>query len=166
MRGIHRSPVNSPHKGQWRDALMFSFNYVCTNVWVNDHDTGDLRRHRVHYHVTVMPAARCRAIKFRTHITPCNGICYLYLRKYDITEMCLGSWPIVTKQPYRPWLGKCSCLLQTHCGHRLSTLKRTQNGRYFADDIFKCNFLNEDISISINISLKFVLSVKSTISTN
>ena len=25
VRGIHRSPVNSPHKGQWRVALMFSF---------------------------------------------------------------------------------------------------------------------------------------------
>ena len=25
VRGIHRSPVNSPHKGQWRGALMFSF---------------------------------------------------------------------------------------------------------------------------------------------
>ena len=23
--GIHRSPVNSPHKGQWRRALIFSF---------------------------------------------------------------------------------------------------------------------------------------------
>ena len=27
VRGIHRSPVNSPHKGQWRRALMFSL--VC-----------------------------------------------------------------------------------------------------------------------------------------
>ena len=25
--GIHRSPVNSPHKGQWRGALMFSMIY-------------------------------------------------------------------------------------------------------------------------------------------
>ena len=25
VRGIHRSPVNSLHKGQWRGALMFSF---------------------------------------------------------------------------------------------------------------------------------------------
>ena len=25
--GIHRSPVNSPHKGQWRGALMFSLHY-------------------------------------------------------------------------------------------------------------------------------------------
>ena len=24
VRGIHRSPVNSPHKGQWRGAMMFS----------------------------------------------------------------------------------------------------------------------------------------------
>ena len=24
VRGIHRSPVNSPHKGQWHGALMFS----------------------------------------------------------------------------------------------------------------------------------------------
>ena len=98
VRGIHRSPVNFPRKGQWRGAFMFSFNYACTNGWVNDHDTGDLRRHRIHYYVTIMPAARCRAIKFRTQITPCNGIYYLYLRKYDVTEMYLGSWPIVTKQ--------------------------------------------------------------------
>ena len=34
VRGIHRSPVNSSHKGQWRGALMFSF--ICTRIngWV------------------------------------------------------------------------------------------------------------------------------------
>ena len=31
-----------------------------------------------------------------------------------------------------------------------------QNGRHFADDIFNCVFLNENIGISIQISLKFV----------
>ena len=31
-----------------------------------------------------------------------------------------------------------------------------QNGRYFADDIFKCIFLNEIVFISIIISLKFI----------
>ena len=30
VRGIHRSPVNSPHKGQWRGALMFFF-HLCLN---------------------------------------------------------------------------------------------------------------------------------------
>ena len=29
VRGIHRSPVNSPHKGQWRGVLMFSLICVC-----------------------------------------------------------------------------------------------------------------------------------------
>ena len=31
-----------------------------------------------------------------------------------------------------------------------------QNGRHFLDDIFKCFFLNENVSIAIKISLKFV----------
>ena len=54
VRGIHPWPVNSPHKGQWRRALMFSLIYAWTNGWANNRDTGDLRRHRAHYVVTVM----------------------------------------------------------------------------------------------------------------
>ena len=38
----------------------------------------------------------------------------------------------------------------------INTLRPRQNGRYFADDIFKCIFLNENVWISIKISLKFV----------
>ena len=54
MRGIHRSPVNSPHKGQWRGALMFSLIYVWINGGVNNREAGDLRRYRTHYDVIVM----------------------------------------------------------------------------------------------------------------
>ena len=54
VRGIHRSPVNSPHKGQWRGALMFSLICVWINGWVNNHEAGDLRRYRGHYDVIVM----------------------------------------------------------------------------------------------------------------
>ena len=54
VRGIHRSPVNSPHKGQWRGALMFSLICVWTNDWVNNREAGDLRRYRAHYDVIVM----------------------------------------------------------------------------------------------------------------
>ena len=56
VRGIHRSPVNSPHKGQWRGALMFSLICPCINGWVNNHEAGDLRRHRAHHNVIVMIA--------------------------------------------------------------------------------------------------------------
>ena len=54
VRGIHRSPVNSPHKGQWRGALMFSLSCASINGRVNNREAGDLRRHRAHYDVTVM----------------------------------------------------------------------------------------------------------------
>ena len=52
--GIHRSPVNSPHKGQWRGALMFSLICVWINGWENNREAGDLRHYRAHYDVTVM----------------------------------------------------------------------------------------------------------------
>ena len=54
VRGIHRSPVNSPHKGQWRGALMLSLISAWINEWVNNRETGDLRRHHAHYDVTIM----------------------------------------------------------------------------------------------------------------
>ena len=54
VRGIHRWPVNSPHKDQWRRALIFSLIYAWTNGRINPRDAGDLRRHRVHYDITVM----------------------------------------------------------------------------------------------------------------
>ena len=38
----------------------------------------------------------------------------------------------------------------------LNTLRPRQNGCHFADDIFKCIFLNEIVRIPIEISLKFV----------
>ena len=38
----------------------------------------------------------------------------------------------------------------------INTLKPRQNGRHFPDDIFKWIFLNENVWVSIKISLKFV----------
>ena len=52
VRRIHRSPMNSPHKGQWpgRSFDVF-FNFIC--AWINgrisNRNIGDLRRHRAHY---------------------------------------------------------------------------------------------------------------------
>ena len=45
VRGIRRSPVNSPQKSQWRGVLMFSLTCALTNGWVNN---------RAHYDVTIM----------------------------------------------------------------------------------------------------------------
>ena len=48
--------VNSPHKGQWRGALMFSLIYAWINDWVNNREAGDLRRQRGHYDVILCDA--------------------------------------------------------------------------------------------------------------
>ena len=62
VRGIHRSSVNSLHKGQWRGALMFSLICVWINDWVNNREAGDLRRYLAHYDVIVMEEYWLRAI--------------------------------------------------------------------------------------------------------
>ena len=54
VRGVHRSPVNSPHKGQWREALTFSLICVWINGWVNNREAGELRRYRAQYDVIIM----------------------------------------------------------------------------------------------------------------
>ena len=91
VRGIHRPSVNSPHKGQWCRALMFSLICIWINGWVNNRAAGDLRRHHPHYDVTVMRSdkiynedlIRRDTIKptwhfmrevMKAHVTTCN--CY------------------------------------------------------------------------------------------
>ena len=50
------SPVNSPHKGQWRGSS-FDVFLICAwiNAWVNNREAGDLRRYRAHNDVTETP---------------------------------------------------------------------------------------------------------------
>ena len=86
VRGIHRSPVNSPHKGQWRGALIFSLICVWINDWVNTRETGDLRRYRVHYDVIVM-VERC--------IVP-PGLSPLFTLSHYLTQACV-KWILMNK---------------------------------------------------------------------
>ena len=60
-RGIHRSPVDSPHKWQWHGALMSSLIRALTDCSANNLGAGDLRRQHAHYNFTVMQFM----IKFR-----------------------------------------------------------------------------------------------------
>ena len=54
VRGIHRSHVNSPHKGQGRAAFVFSLTCAWIKAWLNNGDAGYLKRHRAHNDVTVI----------------------------------------------------------------------------------------------------------------
>ena len=79
VRGIHRWPVDSPHRGQWRGALMFSFICICTNGWANNRGVGDLRRHCAYYDVTVMITTACALLYGPCMIVPhkWTKICWL-----------------------------------------------------------------------------------------
>ena len=54
VRGSHRSPVNSPHKGQWRGLLMFSLICAWIYGWVKNNGAGDMRRQLAHYDAILM----------------------------------------------------------------------------------------------------------------
>ena len=87
-RGVHRSPVDSPHKGQRRGALMFSLICAWINSWVNNREAGNLRRHHAHYDVSVMAWTRRRLPRLRS---PCRvfgnwrGNLW-YSQRYSITK--------------------------------------------------------------------------------
>ena len=51
---LNRSPVNSPLKGQWHGALMFSSICAWINTLLNNLRAGDLRCHHAHYDIIVM----------------------------------------------------------------------------------------------------------------
>ena len=65
VRGIHRSPVNSPHKGQWPRALMFSLIWAWIKGWLNNREVGDLRHYRGHYDVNVLWRVKIQVAWYR-----------------------------------------------------------------------------------------------------
>ena len=79
VRGIYRSPVNSPHKSQWCGVLMFSLIYAGIDSWVNNREVGDLRYHRAHYDVDVMGVAiKLSTIELWLTHWPLNGITQMF----------------------------------------------------------------------------------------
>ena len=76
VRRIDRSPVISPHKGQWRGALMFPLIWDWTSTPANNREAGDLRRHRAHYNVTVMD--HCICLYLRCQVPMLRRIIFIY----------------------------------------------------------------------------------------
>ena len=76
-------PVNSPHNDQWRKALTFSLICAWINGWVNNREAGDLRRHRAHSDVIVMPRRLCNIFLL---------VLWISTSRYRITRIGL-FWP-------------------------------------------------------------------------
>ena len=97
VRGIHRSPVNSPPKGQWRGVMMFSLICALINGWMNNREAGDLRRHCAHYDATVLVGnvtlvatilVSCHEIK-SLHLNWRSGTRRFHLRVPDVQMSCI-----------------------------------------------------------------------------
>ena len=78
VRRNHRSPVDPPHKGQLRRALMFHLIWAWTNGLVNNPDPCDLRRHRAHYDVIIMDSCWC--LNISSYILP-SEFCWVRRRR-------------------------------------------------------------------------------------
>ena len=87
-------PVNSPHKGQWRGALMFTLIYARINGWVNTREAGDLRRYGPHYDVIVMVAdalVLCIRRKSATMILIIMQDKWVHVLHWEGSQWCVQS---------------------------------------------------------------------------
>ena len=98
VRGIHRSPVNSPHKGQWRGALKFCLICAWKSGFVNNGEAGDLRCHRAHYDVIIMQQS-----------------CYQQRKLTCLTKSCKSAH-------VRCWLDNPTLTIPLHCGNNMPVI--------------------------------------------
>ena len=91
-----------------------------------------------------------------------NYVCYGVLGIWMKAKGILSRYLITTAKWLVGWAqlsylhADINSLALGRCCYNLNTQRPRQNGRHVADDILKCIFKNENISISIKISLKFV----------
>ena len=110
VRGIHRSPVNSPHKGQWRGALMFTLICARINGWVNNREAGDLRRYRAHYDVIVMVITDKEGDWGRKEVVPHMSPCFICIWK-PLTLRWRHNEPDGVSN-HQPWDCLLNCLFR------------------------------------------------------
>ena len=102
VRGIHRSPVNSPQKIS--DAELWCFLWSVKNGWINNREADDLRRHRAHYDVIVMIASLANNSWNRKDISFCIMISSVFAisttvilfsssEKAIISHYLIQCWP-------------------------------------------------------------------------
>ena len=85
VRGIHRWPVDSPQKDQWRGALVFSFICAWTNIWANNRDAGDLGPI-----APIMTSLQSLGCMSDVAVLSYSVTCYLYIT--GTLELCFHYW--------------------------------------------------------------------------
>ena len=88
------SPIidDSPHKGQWRGALMFSLICAWTNSLANNGDACDLRRHCAYHDVTVMLRNYLVGLLWPTHMSYWNQMLVYFFSIKTLRPRWEFSW--------------------------------------------------------------------------
>ena len=131
-----------------------------------------MRNSHSHNSVTVHQIATfCCTCKDNTALVPCAKFCsYHYIRfemkeKLNFHHIWLWWNKMSMKGTYTTFMGpiqyKNCCDISWDPVSKvevipINTLRPRQNGHHFTDNIFKCIFLNENVWMSIKISLMFV----------
>ena len=157
--GIHRSPVNSLQKGQWRRALLFPLIYAWINDLINNREVGDLTSSgSLWRHANRCPPnasvwwwstnirSGCSSVSLQ-NVYQCRSLTGNQFWEFRITITIIRERDTTRAQSWQN-RGCVSALI--------NTLRQRQHGCHFADDIFWCIFVNEKFGILIKISLKFV----------
>ena len=108
----------------------------------------------------------CHTFSGKWHIDWLQA-CYADLRFKSISNLKLQSlyddvFSSIHACLPSDWISAGACMfscLFLHNPKLVNTLRPGQNGRRFADDVFKCIFLNENVWILHKVSLKFVPEV-------
>ena len=132
-------------------------------VSYRNNKSGTVPQHAMYTNLTSLVYIYSSSVSYnRQHISiadvPCTSI-----KLHKTPEFIHSLWSSNDTLPPRSW----SVLAQTMACHILepsvylsqswlNTLRPRRNEQHFADDIFKLIFFNENVWISIKISLKFV----------
>ena len=84
-----------------------------------------------------------------------NAIC-VTKSHFDSVNIYNSRRPRVLSWEWRLPLSEQACRVGVTSALFFNTLRPRQHGRHFPDDIFKCIFFNENVLISLKISLKFI----------
>ena len=146
------------------DEICICFHKPCTHTLKSLICTGACvvkqQYERCAQETTPRFALRFKTVKFILILMTCQTYRtkYTFVTQQLVADIALHWYPRQWK-PCSDWtVLELAIGLQRHCAimHNLTHWGRGKNGRHFADDILKCIFLNENVWIPIEISLKFV----------
>ena len=121
VQGIHQSTENSPPKGQWHGALMFSLICAWTNSWIKNRCWW--------FH---MPSCslwcHCNVTCYRI-LRDLNSHFELFLNTYELLNLRALKFSPVNKIHIFQWIGKIFCVefqrypMKLHTKYLTHTLK-------------------------------------------